>query len=128
MFVGVGIGDISTNSYHRMRVSTRTIFSRQPKMDAISNRRRTTSLRQKIEKKKEKGVCVCVCENIKIGLRRCGHYILGIENEMAQTSVVQITAMYCHGHFSPKAAKHLHSSRKNTKKKKYEYRQHINYL
>jgi len=44
---------------------------------------------------------------------------LGIENEMAQTSVVQITAMYCHGHFSPKAAKHLHSFRKNTKKKKY---------
>ena len=29
MFVGVGIGDISTNSYHRMRVYTRTIFSRE---------------------------------------------------------------------------------------------------
>ena len=58
---------------------------------------------------------MCVCENIKLGLRRCGHYVLGVENEMAQTSVVQITAMYCHGHFSPKAAKHLHSSRKNTK-------------
>ena len=41
---------------------------------------------------------------------------IGYRNEMAQTSVVQITAMYCHGHFSPKVAKHLHSFRKNTKK------------
>ena len=59
---------------------------------------------------------MCVCENIKLGLRRCGHYVLGVENEMAQTSVVQITAMYCHGHFSPKVAKHLHITSKNTKK------------
>jgi hypothetical protein len=42
---------------------------------------------------------------------------IGFENEMAQTSVVQITAMYCHGHFSPKVAKPLHSSNKNTRKK-----------
>ncbi len=51
-------------------------------------------------------------------LKKKCHYVLGFENEMAQTSVVQIAAMYCHGHFSPKVAKPLHSSNKNTRRKK----------
>ena len=66
-----------------------------------------------------------MCVKIEIGLRRCGHYVLGIENDMAQTSVVQITAMYCNGHFSPKVAKCLHSSSKNTKKIKAQYHEII---
>ena len=43
-------------------------------------------------------------------------HVLGIEMIWSQTSVVQIVAMYCHGHFSPKVAKHLHITSKNTKK------------
>ena len=31
--------------------------------------------------------------------------------------MVQITAMYCHGRFSPKVAEYLHSSRKKAKPK-----------
>ena len=42
---------------------------------------------------------------------------LGIENDVIPNVAVQVATMYCNDHFSPKVAKRLHSTNKNTKKK-----------
>ncbi len=59
-----------------------------------------------------------MCEKIEIGLRRCGHCVLGIENDVNPIVSGAGYRNVCHGRFSPKVAEHLHSSSKNTKKKK----------
>ncbi len=55
---------------------------------------------------------------IEIGLRRCGHCVLGIENDVNPIVSGAGYRNVCHGRFSPKVAEHLHSSSKNTKNTK----------